>query len=148
MTADHSLETFSTWSMAIPSLSPPLKMAFFGQTEDNPTHWSNPSTLKTIASRLYFLSPLTLIIGYLSLLIFHKIQLFQTLQLMLPKVNPLIHFGLCNGTRSSPTVRFFSGETTEMELRNATREFFQGGGLEVDLENRTVFLTRIVKWYV
>ncbi|CAA7410646.1 unnamed protein product [Spirodela intermedia] len=71
----------------------------------------------------------------------------KRLQLMLPKVNPLIHFGLCNGTRSSPTVRFFSGQGTEMELRNAAREFFHRGGLEVDLDKRTVRLTRIVKWY-
>ncbi|XAR53193.1 hypothetical protein NMG60_11021642 [Bertholletia excelsa] len=30
------------------------------------------------------------------------------LELALPKVNPLIHFGLCNGTRSCPVVRFFT----------------------------------------
>jgi hypothetical protein len=52
-------------------------------------------------------------------------------QVVLPKVNPLIHFGLCNGTRSSPTVRFFTPQGIEAELRCATREFFQlnGGGL-------------------
>ncbi|XWS64078.1 hypothetical protein CRYUN_Cryun06bG0156100 [Craigia yunnanensis] len=33
------------------------------------------------------------------------------------KVNPLIHFGLCNGTRSSPTVRFFTPQGVEGELR-------------------------------
>lgn len=33
-----------------------------------------------------------------------------------------------------------------MELRNAAREFFRGGGLEVDLDKRTVRLTRIIKW--
>nr|CAD1836193.1 unnamed protein product [Ananas comosus var. bracteatus] len=32
----------------------------------------------------------------------------RRLELALEKVNPLIHFGLCNGTRSSPAVRFFS----------------------------------------
>lgn len=64
------------------------------------------------------------------------------------KVNPLVHFGLCNGTRSSPTVRFFSPEGVESELRCAAREFFQGDGMEVDLEKRTVYLTRIIKWWV
>ncbi|XP_059457747.1 uncharacterized protein LOC132187446 [Corylus avellana] len=70
----------------------------------------------------------------------------KRLELSLAKVNPLIHFGVCNGTRSSPTVRFFSPQGIEAELRCAAREFFQGGGMEVDLEKRTVYLTRIIKW--
>ncbi|XP_020599150.1 uncharacterized protein LOC110038603 [Phalaenopsis equestris] len=71
----------------------------------------------------------------------------RRLELVLPKVNPLIHFGLCNGARSSPRVRFFSAEGVEVELRHAAREFFSGGGMEVDLEKRVVHLTRIIKWY-
>ncbi|XP_058098044.1 uncharacterized protein LOC131243012 [Magnolia sinica] len=71
----------------------------------------------------------------------------KRLEVALPKVNPLIHFGLCNGTRSSPTVRFFSAQGLEAELRFAAREFFLGNGIEVDLEKRTVHLTRITKWY-
>ncbi|KAK9275338.1 hypothetical protein L1049_022602 [Liquidambar formosana] len=70
----------------------------------------------------------------------------KRLEVVLPKVNPLVHFGLCNGTRSSPTVRFFSPQGIEAELRCAAREFFQRGGMEVDLEKRTVYLTRIIKW--
>jgi hypothetical protein len=67
-------------------------------------------------------------------------------QVALPKVNPLIHFGLCIGTRSSPPVRFFTSQGIEAELRCAAREFFQRSGMEVDLEKRTVYLTRIIKW--
>ncbi|KAG2707755.1 hypothetical protein I3760_05G161800 [Carya illinoinensis] len=70
----------------------------------------------------------------------------KRLELSLAKLNPLVHFGLCNGTRSSPTVRFFSPQGVEAELKCATREFFQAGGMEVDLEKRTVYLTRIIKW--
>ena len=62
-------------------------------------------------------------------------------------MNPLIHFGLCNGARSSPTVRFFPAQGIELELRNAAREFFLNGGIEVDLSKRTVHLSRIIKWY-
>ncbi|GAY56610.1 hypothetical protein CUMW_173250 [Citrus unshiu] len=72
----------------------------------------------------------------------------KRLELCPLKVNPLIHFGLCNGTRSSPTVRFFSAQGVEAELRSGTREFFQSGGMEVNLEKRTVFLTRIIKFNV
>nr|CAD1836203.1 unnamed protein product [Ananas comosus var. bracteatus] len=71
----------------------------------------------------------------------------RRLELALEKVNPLIHFGLCNGTRSSPAVRFFSPQGVEVELRHAAREFLLNGGMEVDLEKRTVYLTRIIKWY-
>ncbi|XP_050210609.1 uncharacterized protein LOC126660931 [Mercurialis annua] len=71
----------------------------------------------------------------------------KRLEIALEKVNPLIHFGLCNGTRSSPTVRFFTPQGVEAELKYATREFFQRNGMEVDLEKRTVHLTRIIKWF-
>ncbi|KAG0457368.1 hypothetical protein HPP92_022525 [Vanilla planifolia] len=71
----------------------------------------------------------------------------RRLELVLPKVNPLVHFGLCNGVRSSPSVRFFSTQGVELELRHAAREFFSGGGMDVDLEKRVVHLTRIIKWY-
>ncbi|KAM1520488.1 hypothetical protein ACFX10_010868 [Malus domestica] len=68
-------------------------------------------------------------------------------ELACASVNPLIHFGLCNGTRSSPTVRFFSPQGVEAELRFAAREFFKSGGMEVNLEKRTVHLTQIIKWF-
>ncbi|KAF9624081.1 hypothetical protein IFM89_007779 [Coptis chinensis] len=71
----------------------------------------------------------------------------RRLEVALPKVNPLIHFGLCNGTRSSPKVQFFSSQGVEAELRHAAREFLSGDGMEVDLEKRTVYLTRIIKWF-
>jgi hypothetical protein len=43
-------------------------------------------------------------------------------------------------------VRFFSARGVEGELRSGAREFFEGDGMEVDLEKRTVYLTRIIKW--
>ncbi|XP_038690649.1 uncharacterized protein LOC119989280 isoform X2 [Tripterygium wilfordii] len=69
----------------------------------------------------------------------------RRLEIALPKVNPLIHFGLCNGTRSSPIVRFFTPQGIEPELRYAARDFFQRSRMEVDLGKRTVHLTRIIK---
>lgn len=68
-------------------------------------------------------------------------------QMALPSVNPLIHFGLCDGTKSSPPVRFFTSQNVQAELRAATREFFISDGVEVDLFQRTVYLTSIFKWY-
>ncbi|KAI8538327.1 hypothetical protein RHMOL_Rhmol09G0093900 [Rhododendron molle] len=71
----------------------------------------------------------------------------KRLELAFSKVNLLIHFGLCNGTKSSPIVRFFTPKGVESELRYATREFFQRDGMEVDLAKRTIYLTRIMKWF-
>ncbi|KAL9686989.1 hypothetical protein QQ045_031385 [Rhodiola kirilowii] len=71
----------------------------------------------------------------------------RRLQLALPKLNPLVHFGLCNGTKSSPTVRFFSAQTVQSEIRAAAREFFQYDGIQIDLAKRTVYLSRIINWF-
>ncbi|CAJ1932915.1 unnamed protein product [Sphenostylis stenocarpa] len=71
----------------------------------------------------------------------------RRLELSLVKLNPLVHFGLCNGTKSSPKVRFFSPYRVAEELRCAAREFFENDGIEVDLEKRTIHLTPIFKWY-
>ncbi|KAF0929488.1 hypothetical protein E2562_021584 [Oryza meyeriana var. granulata] len=71
----------------------------------------------------------------------------KRLELVQGKVNPLVHFGMCDATRSSPIVRFFSTQGVDPELRHAAREFFLNGSVEIDLESRTVHLTRIIKWY-
>ncbi|EOA32841.1 hypothetical protein CARUB_v10016154mg [Capsella rubella] len=68
-------------------------------------------------------------------------------ELGLQKLNPLVHFGLCDGTKSSPVVRFFTPQGVEAELKRAAREFFQNGGIEIALDKRTIHLSRIMKWY-
>ncbi|XP_066386961.1 uncharacterized protein [Miscanthus floridulus] len=71
----------------------------------------------------------------------------RRLELAQRRANPLVHFALCDATRSSPIVRFYTTQGVEPELRHAAREFFLHGGVEIDLESRTVHLTRIIKWY-
>ncbi|CAI8605322.1 unnamed protein product [Vicia faba] len=71
----------------------------------------------------------------------------RRLEVAVVKMNPLIHFGLCNGTKSSPKVRFFSPCRVAEELRCAAREFLENDGIEVDLEKRTLHLSPIFKWY-
>ncbi|KAF6160736.1 hypothetical protein GIB67_035937 [Kingdonia uniflora] len=71
----------------------------------------------------------------------------KRVEVAVDKFNPLIHFGLCDGMRSCPKVQFFTPQGVESELRCATREFFHEDGIEVDLEKRTVYLTRIIKWF-
>ncbi|XP_076890526.1 uncharacterized protein LOC143585005 [Bidens hawaiensis] len=71
----------------------------------------------------------------------------KRLELALPQLNPLIHFGICNGSKSSPPVRFFTPQGVESELKFAAREFLQRDGIQVDLAKRTVRLSRIFKWF-
>ncbi|KAL1331461.1 hypothetical protein AAHE18_12G187200 [Arachis hypogaea] len=72
----------------------------------------------------------------------------KRLEVVLVKFNPLIHFGLCMGSKFSPKIRFFSAQRVEDELRGATRDFFENNnGIEVDLEKRTVHLTPLLKWF-
>ncbi|PIM97845.1 Glutaredoxin [Handroanthus impetiginosus] len=70
------------------------------------------------------------------------------LELAFPKVNQLIHFGIWNATRGSPSIRFYTPQSVESELRNAAREYFhRSDGMQVDLAKRTVYLPRLIKWY-
>ncbi|XP_047965868.1 uncharacterized protein LOC125210350 [Salvia hispanica] len=72
----------------------------------------------------------------------------KRLELSFDKVNQLIHFGMWNATRGSPSIRFFKCQGIESELKNAAREYFQReDGMQVDLAKRTVYLPRIFKWY-
>ncbi|GMI99825.1 hypothetical protein like AT3G11920 [Hibiscus trionum] len=71
----------------------------------------------------------------------------RRLELVPTKVNPLIHFGLCNGTRSSPAVRFFTADGVEDELMSAAKEYFRRGAIRFNMDTRTIYLTRIITWY-
>ncbi|GAA0138754.1 hypothetical protein LIER_00439 [Lithospermum erythrorhizon] len=72
----------------------------------------------------------------------------KRLELAFPKVNLLIHFALCHASKSSPAVKFFTHQNVESDLRHVAREYFQReDALQVDLAKRTVYLTRIIKWY-
>ncbi|CAN8269435.1 unnamed protein product [Cochlearia groenlandica] len=65
----------------------------------------------------------------------------------LQKLNPLVHFGLCDGTKSSPMVRFYTPQGVEAELKRAARDFFKNGAIEIVLDKRVINLSRIIKWY-
>ncbi|KAL0296514.1 UNVERIFIED_CONTAM: hypothetical protein Sradi_6703500 [Sesamum radiatum] len=71
----------------------------------------------------------------------------KRLELAFGKVNQLIHFGVWNASRGSPSIRFFTPQGIESQLRNAAREYFQrDDGMKVDLAKRIV-LPRMIKWY-
>ncbi|KAL6579507.1 hypothetical protein OROMI_009723 [Orobanche minor] len=72
----------------------------------------------------------------------------KRVELAFAKVNQLIHFGIWNATRGSASIRFFTPQSIDSELKNAAREFFKrDDGMQVDLAKRTIHLSRIIKWY-
>eukprot|EP01018_Ginkgo_biloba_P009142 Gb_19671 [translate_table: standard] len=71
----------------------------------------------------------------------------KRLEVALPKENILSHFALCNGSKSSSALRFYSCEGVDAEMRSATREFFRGDGIIIDIEKGTVHLSKLLKWF-
>ncbi|XP_071740953.1 uncharacterized protein [Rutidosis leptorrhynchoides] len=65
----------------------------------------------------------------------------------LPYPEPLIHFALVSGNRSSPALRCYSPKNIDRELMDAARDFLQGGAFILDMDSMTISVTKILKWY-
>eukprot|EP01018_Ginkgo_biloba_P038034 Gb_17270 [translate_table: standard] len=68
-------------------------------------------------------------------------------KLALPNAEPLVHFSLVCGSKSSPALRYYSPESIDEELRLAARIFFEDGAFSIDAETKIVSLSKILKWY-
>ncbi|KAL1194796.1 hypothetical protein V5N11_027575 [Cardamine amara subsp. amara] len=62
-------------------------------------------------------------------------------------VEHLSHFALVCGTRSGPSLRCFTPGEIDKELMEAARDFLRGGGLVVDLNAKSAYISKIFKWY-
>ncbi|KAI4369103.1 hypothetical protein MLD38_017590 [Melastoma candidum] len=71
----------------------------------------------------------------------------QRLELVVPKVNHVGPFRPLQRDEVEPNCKIFPPQGVKAELRCAAREFLQNGGMEVDLDKRTVKLTRFIKWF-
>uniref|UniRef100_A0A0C9S643 TSA: Wollemia nobilis Ref_Wollemi_Transcript_15591_2492 transcribed RNA sequence n=1 Tax=Wollemia nobilis TaxID=56998 RepID=A0A0C9S643_9CONI len=71
----------------------------------------------------------------------------KRLEVVLPQPNILTLFALCNGSKSSPALRFYSAQSIDSELRSATKEFFRGDGIIIDIQTRTVYVSKLLKWF-
>lgn len=69
-------------------------------------------------------------------------------QVALSDREPLIHFALTSASRSSPALKCYSPRDIDAELRAAVRAFFLDGGVVIDMESKTISLSKIIKWYV
>ncbi|CAM8881490.1 unnamed protein product [Rhodiola kirilowii] len=68
-------------------------------------------------------------------------------KLVLPYVEPLIHFALVCGTRSGPALRCYSPGNIDKELMEAARNFVETGGLVLDLNNKVASVSSILNWF-
>lgn len=64
----------------------------------------------------------------------------------LPYLEPLIHFALVSGNRSSPTLRCYSPKNVDKELMDAARDFLRGGDFTIDFQGKVASISKIFKW--
>ncbi|KHJ84897.1 hypothetical protein OESDEN_15383, partial [Oesophagostomum dentatum] len=70
------------------------------------------------------------------------------LPLILPTCEPLIHFALNTGTRSTPPIRAYNCETVHDELRDNARKALESDDLlNIDIKNNAVYIGKLFKWY-
>lgn len=68
--------------------------------------------------------------------------------LILPTVDPRIHFALNCGARSCPPIKTFSGEEVHQQLEVATGAYLEGeDALVVDTPRKQIKLSMLFKWY-
>ena len=68
--------------------------------------------------------------------------------MILPYPEPLVHFALVYGTRSGPALRCYSPGDIDKQLMEAAHNFIRSGGLIVDLDAKTLYISKIFRWYV
>ncbi|KAK3230788.1 hypothetical protein Dsin_002669 [Dipteronia sinensis] len=71
----------------------------------------------------------------------------KRLQAALPYPEPLIHFALVSGNRSSPALRCYSPGNIDKELMEAGRDFLRGGEFFLDLQAKVASSSKIFKWF-
>lgn len=65
----------------------------------------------------------------------------------LKEFDPRIHFALNCASRSCPPINVYLGENIDQQLDLATRNFINGGEFQVDVQNLTVTMSMIFRWY-
>lgn len=69
------------------------------------------------------------------------------LALQMPRIDPRIHFTLVCASSSCPPIGFYRPENIDEQLDLAARNFINGGEVEVNVEEKTVRLSKIFQWY-
>jgi len=61
--------------------------------------------------------------------------------------DPRIHFALVCGARSCPPIGFYEADQIDFQLQLATESFVNSPQVKISPQERTVFISRIFKWY-
>jgi len=70
------------------------------------------------------------------------------MKIILPEVDPRIHFALNCGAKSCPPIKTFSGDQVQAQLNLATNAYLENDdALIVDVENNSVKLSKLFEWY-
>jgi len=70
------------------------------------------------------------------------------MKIILPEVDPRIHFALNCGAKSCPPIKTFSGDQVQSQLNLATNAYLENDdALIVDVENNSVQLSKLFQWY-
>lgn len=63
------------------------------------------------------------------------------------KPDPRIHFALVCASASCPPIEIYSAERLDEDLKISGKTFLNAGGVRIDRQNRTLYLSRVFKWY-
>lgn len=66
---------------------------------------------------------------------------------VLPEFDPRIHFALNCAAKSCPPIRFYVSDSLDQQFDIATRNFVNNGGVVIQRNAITVYLSRIFSWY-
>lgn len=70
------------------------------------------------------------------------------MKIILPEVEPRIHFALNCGAKSCPPIKTFSGDQVQSQLNLAANAYLENDdALIVDVENNAVKLSKLFQWY-
>jgi hypothetical protein len=67
--------------------------------------------------------------------------------MMIEPLDPRIHFALVCGAVSCPPISFYEGSRIDEQLDQAAGSFINGGGVSFDPLDKSLMLSRILKWY-
>lgn len=73
-------------------------------------------------------------------------RILLSMQVALPNPEPLIHFALVCGAKSCPPVKTYEAKAVDESLKAAAQGFFEGGGATIDVETKTIHLSKILNW--
>jgi len=70
------------------------------------------------------------------------------MKIILPEVEPRIHFALNCGAKSCPPIKTFSGDQVQSQLNLAANAYLENDdALILDVENNAVKLSKLFQWY-